>query len=269
MQRCVRCTRKPVSEAPSGRKSPRCATRRTVERQAGSVLGDAGDAGRRLRAERRDRCPPVGHDRRGDRAPFVGLRSHGPGLVHRSFRLRPPQVRSAQGCIRVHLSFTNLRSFVHPGRLRRARRTSSRAHRLTSSEPEEGAIRNSTMSRWMKILALPLAAALIMGACSSEDEATDGGSDGGSDAVTGTVNVSGSSTVAPISTRVAELWETSGSEATVNVDGPGTGDGSHCSARARPTSPTHPVRSKTKRQRPARRTVWSTSSSRWRSMASR
>ncbi len=84
---------------------------------------------------------------------------------------------------------------------------------------------NSTMSRWTKILALPIAAALIMGACSSEDETTDGGSDGGSDAVTGTVNISGSSTVAPISTRVAELWETSGSEATVNVDGPGTGDG--------------------------------------------
>ena len=31
--------------------------------------------------------------------------------------------------------------------------------------------------------------------------------------------------MAPISTRVAELWEESGSEATVNVDGPGTGDG--------------------------------------------
>ena len=41
----------------------------------------------------------------------------------------------------------------------------------------------------------------------------------------GTVDISGSSTVAPISTRVAELWEESGSSAVVNVDGPGTGDG--------------------------------------------
>jgi phosphate transport system substrate-binding protein len=74
------------------------------------------------------------------------------------------------------------------------------------------------------MLALPLAAVLVLGACSSEDEA-DSGSDGGDTAASGTVNVTGSSTVAPISTRVAELWEESGSEATVNVDGPGTGDG--------------------------------------------
>jgi len=66
----------------------------------------------------------------------------------------------------------------------------------------------------MKLLAIPLAGIMMLGACSSEDAA------GGS-----SVNISGSSTVAPISTRVAELWEESGVEATVNVDGPGTGDG--------------------------------------------
>jgi phosphate transport system substrate-binding protein len=74
------------------------------------------------------------------------------------------------------------------------------------------------------MLALPLAAVLVLGACSSSDDEADGGS-GGDTAASGTVNVTGSSTVAPISTRVAELWEESGSEATVNVDGPGTGDG--------------------------------------------
>jgi phosphate transport system substrate-binding protein len=75
------------------------------------------------------------------------------------------------------------------------------------------------------MLALPLAAVLVLGACSSEDEADSGSDSGGDTAASGTVNVTGSSTVAPISTRVAELWEESGSEATVNVDGPGTGDG--------------------------------------------
>lgn len=39
------------------------------------------------------------------------------------------------------------------------------------------------------------------------------------------VDVSGSSTVEPISTRVAELYEDTGAAAVVNVDGPGTGDG--------------------------------------------
>lgn len=40
-----------------------------------------------------------------------------------------------------------------------------------------------------------------------------------------TVEVSGSSTVAPISTRVAELFADEDAGITVNVDGPGTGDG--------------------------------------------
>lgn len=84
---------------------------------------------------------------------------------------------------------------------------------------------NHTTRRWLKMLALPLAAVLVLGACSSEDEADSGSDSGGDTAASGTVNVTGSSTVAPISTRVAELWEESGSEATVNVDGPGTGDG--------------------------------------------
>jgi phosphate transport system substrate-binding protein len=76
------------------------------------------------------------------------------------------------------------------------------------------------------MLALPLAAVLVLGACST-DETDSGDSEGtgSGDGATGTVNVTGSSTVAPISTRVAELWADSGSEVTVNVDGPGTGDG--------------------------------------------
>ena len=44
-------------------------------------------------------------------------------------------------------------------------------------------------------------------------------------AVAGEVNISGSSTVEPISTRVAELFEDVAPEVSVTVDGPGTGDG--------------------------------------------
>lgn len=73
-----------------------------------------------------------------------------------------------------------------------------------------------SVSNRLRFAAVPVAAALILGACGgTTTETADGGS----------VEVSGSSTVAPISTRVAELWIDSGSDAVVNVDGPGTGDG--------------------------------------------
>lgn len=85
---------------------------------------------------------------------------------------------------------------------------------------------NSTTRRRLKMLALPLAAVLVLGACSTDESDSGDAEDTGSgDAATGEVNVTGSSTVAPISTRVAELWADSGAEVTVNVDGPGTGDG--------------------------------------------
>ena len=66
--------------------------------------------------------------------------------------------------------------------------------------------------RLTRLLAVLLAMTLV---------ATAG--DGGS--VSGTINVSGSSTVAPVTTRVAEYWEDIEPGVTVNVDGPGTGDG--------------------------------------------
>ena len=43
--------------------------------------------------------------------------------------------------------------------------------------------------------------------------------------VSGSVNISGSSTVEPISIRVAELFEDAAPDVSVTVDGPGTGDG--------------------------------------------
>ncbi len=87
-----------------------------------------------------------------------------------------------------------------------------------------------------KLLALLLSAlacvALVAGACGgSSGNGNGGGSDdtGGAgnsaSGVSGTVNISGSSTVEPISVRVAELFSDIASSVNVNVDGPGTGDG--------------------------------------------
>ena len=72
---------------------------------------------------------------------------------------------------------------------------------------------------WLSLL---LVLGLVAAACGDgDDTATD---DGGSSEA-GTVEISGSSTVAPISTRVAELFADVSPDVVVNVDGPGTGDG--------------------------------------------
>jgi phosphate transport system substrate-binding protein len=61
------------------------------------------------------------------------------------------------------------------------------------------------------------------GASETESETEDSAAEGGD--VSGTVNVSGSSTVEPISVGVAEMFEEVAPDVVVNVDGPGTGDG--------------------------------------------
>lgn len=75
-------------------------------------------------------------------------------------------------------------------------------------------------SRVARGVAALVALALLGSGCADEDAAGTG-QEGGSSIV----NVSGSSTVAPISTRVAEFFEDVDPGAVVNVDGPGTGDG--------------------------------------------
>ena len=55
--------------------------------------------------------------------------------------------------------------------------------------------------------------------------AADAMADEGVAGVSGSVNISGSSTVEPISIRVAELFEDVAPDVSVTVDGPGTGDG--------------------------------------------
>ncbi len=80
------------------------------------------------------------------------------------------------------------------------------------------------------VVALALVFALVVAACGTSadapsEEADGSGGDAGSD-LSGTINVSGSSTVEPITTRAAELFNddvAGGVE--ITVDGPGTGDG--------------------------------------------
>jgi phosphate transport system substrate-binding protein len=73
-------------------------------------------------------------------------------------------------------------------------------------------------SRVVAALSLVLVLALLAAACSSK---TDAGSGGGGKKVV----VSGSSTVQPISSLVAEDFSKANPDVSVSVDGPGTGDG--------------------------------------------
>ncbi len=78
------------------------------------------------------------------------------------------------------------------------------------------------------VVALFAALTLVAAACGDDDG--DGGTDGGG-APTGPANlegsivVSGSSTVEPISSLVAEIFNETNPDVAITVDGPGTGDG--------------------------------------------
>lgn len=85
------------------------------------------------------------------------------------------------------------------------------------------------LRRYAAIFTAVLALMLVAAACGSDDDGgtTDGGSDGGGSdvALTGSITISGSSTVEPISSLVAELFNEVNPEVAISVDGPGTGDG--------------------------------------------
>jgi phosphate transport system substrate-binding protein len=67
------------------------------------------------------------------------------------------------------------------------------------------------------------AVALMSAACGGTND--DGGGGGGNDALTGSIFISGSSTVEPISSLVAELFAEENPDVEITVEGPGTGDG--------------------------------------------
>jgi phosphate transport system substrate-binding protein len=69
----------------------------------------------------------------------------------------------------------------------------------------------------------------VLAACGDDDKtSTEAGSEStGKDSskLSGTINISGSSTVAPITTRAKEKFNEQQPNVSINVDGPGTGDG--------------------------------------------
>jgi phosphate transport system substrate-binding protein len=75
----------------------------------------------------------------------------------------------------------------------------------------------------MKLIAPVLAGALLLAACGGDDEGTAGANEGGG--LSGDIVISGSSTVEPISTAVAEAFRAENGDVSISVDGPGTGDG--------------------------------------------
>ena len=79
------------------------------------------------------------------------------------------------------------------------------------------------------VIAMVAVLALVAAACGDDDDGSETGSTGGatgSTALTGTITISGSSTVQPITSLVAELFnEDVSSDVAISVDGPGTSDG--------------------------------------------
>jgi len=79
--------------------------------------------------------------------------------------------------------------------------------------------------KWLTVIAAVTSLTLVAAACGGDDDGGGGGSTGSED-LTGTIVVSGSSTVLPISSLVAELFnEEVAPNVAISVDGPGTGDG--------------------------------------------
>jgi len=72
------------------------------------------------------------------------------------------------------------------------------------------------------LVALIAALSIVAAACG--DDADDGGSGNGGE-VTGSLNISGSSTVEPITSLVAEKFQSENTGVQIAVDGPGTSDG--------------------------------------------
>lgn len=90
--------------------------------------------------------------------------------------------------------------------------------------------------------------ALAAAACSDSSSNTTAASGGGAtgDGLTGAVNISGSSTVEPISARVAEAFNDQNPGVGISVEGPGTGDGFalFCSGETDVSNASRPIKDK-------------------------
>ncbi len=75
---------------------------------------------------------------------------------------------------------------------------------------------------WTRLAACLAALALIAAGCGDDDDDDDAAAE---DSGGGTINISGSSTVLPVTQLTAEFYADAGNDAVINVDGPGTGDG--------------------------------------------
>lgn len=78
---------------------------------------------------------------------------------------------------------------------------------------------------WRSLLGRSIVLVLVLAACSSNGGDESAGADTGDGGVAGSVVVSGSSTVEPITSLVAEDFAASNPDVDYTVDGPGTGDG--------------------------------------------
>jgi phosphate transport system substrate-binding protein len=80
-----------------------------------------------------------------------------------------------------------------------------------------------TTKPWTRLLLGALVLSLVAVACG--DNTKDGGNNSGGSPVTGSLNISGSSTVEPITSLVAEKFQSANNGVEIAVDGPGTSDG--------------------------------------------
>lgn len=77
-----------------------------------------------------------------------------------------------------------------------------------------------------RLVLMALVLALLGAACAPQEETgSTGGSESGDEALTGSIAISGSSTVEPISAANAEKFAAENPDVQISVDGPGTGDG--------------------------------------------
>jgi phosphate transport system substrate-binding protein len=82
-----------------------------------------------------------------------------------------------------------------------------------------------TKHRRLGWLAIILAFGLLAAACGDDDDDASSDDTGSGSDIEGEVNVTGSSTVQPISVAAGEAFQDANDGVTVNVEGPGTGDG--------------------------------------------